>query len=183
MNEIAEKIRALRKSRRMTLKSVADGAGCTSAYISQLEKGRANPSIATLKKIACVFNVRVVDFFLENEEEGEDDVVVRRNKRKMVSLNMGHAVIESLTRTTENRRMQPLYNRIRPGGGSNGEYAHEGEEFGIVLEGELELTVGDRVYYVKEGDSFYFPSTQPHGFHNRAGTDAVVIWVASPPSF
>jgi transcriptional regulator with XRE-family HTH domain len=183
MNEIAEKIRALRKSRRMTLKMVADGAGCTSAYISQLEKGRANPSIATLKKIASVFGVRIVDFFLDNEEDGDDDVVVRRNKRKRMSLNMGHAVFESLTKTSENRRMQPLCNRIRPGGGSNGDYVHEGEEFGIVLEGELELIVGERVYHVKEGDSFYFPSTQLHGFHNRTGTDAVVIWVTSPPSF
>jgi len=56
MAEISEKLRALRKSRRMTLKDVADRAGCTSAYISQLEKGRANPSIATLKKIASGFN-------------------------------------------------------------------------------------------------------------------------------
>ena len=52
MAEISEKLRAFRKSRKMTLKDVADRAGCTGAYISQLEKGRANPSIATLKRIA-----------------------------------------------------------------------------------------------------------------------------------
>ena len=182
MAEIPEKLRALRKSRRMTLKDVADRAGCTSAYISQLEKGRANPSIATLKKIASVFHVKIVDFFLENGDE-ENEVVVRKEQRTTMGFSMGSAIIESLMKTTENRRMQALHNTIRPGGGSNGEYTHEGEEFGIVLAGELELTVGDRVYHVKEGDSFYFPSTKPHGFHNRRERDAVVIWVSSPPSF
>lgn len=182
MTEISEKLRALRKSRKMTLKDVADRAGCTSAYISQIEKGRANPSIATLKKIASVFNLKIVDFFLDNDD-GEDEVLVRKNRRVTMGLNLGSATIESLVRTTENRRMQAFHNRIKPGGGSHGEYTHEGEEFGIVLAGELELTVGDRVYYVKEGDSFYFPSTKSHGFYNRSEADAIVIWVTSPPSF
>jgi len=126
--------------------------------------------------------VKIIDFFLDNQDE-EDEVVVRKDQRATIGFNMGYAVIESLVRNTENKRMQPHYNRIRPGGGSNGEYTHEGEEFGIVLTGELELTVGDRVYYVKEGDSFYFPSTQPHGFYNKGESDTIVIWVASPPSF
>ncbi len=181
MAEISEKLRALRKSRRMTLKDVADRAGCTSAYISQLEKGRANPSIATLKKIATVFEVKIVDFFLD--DDAEDEVVVRKDQRAAMGFSVGSAIIESLMKTAENRRMQALYNTIRPGGGSNGEYTHEGEEFGIVLAGELELTVDDRVYHVKEGDSFYFPSTKLHGFHNRRERDAIVVWVTSPPSF
>ncbi len=182
MAEIAEKLRALRKSRKMTLKNVADRAGCTSAYVSQLEKGRANPSIATLKKIASVFDVKIIDFFVDDEEE-EDEVVVRKDQRAPMGFNLGGTIIESLVRGAENKRMQALYNRIRPGGGSNGEYTHEGEEFGIVLGGELEITVGNRVYHLKEGDSFYFPSTMPHGFYNRGGGDTVVVWVTSPPSF
>jgi transcriptional regulator with XRE-family HTH domain len=182
MAEIPEKLRALRRSKRMTLKEVADQAGCTSAYISQLEKGRANPSIATLKKIASVFNVRIVDFFLE-EEGDQDDVVVRKDQRMAMGFNRGSAMIESLVKHNESRRMQPLYNVIKPGGSSNGEYSHEGEEFGLVLSGELELIVADQVYHLKEGDSFYFPSIKSHGFYNRGDEEAVVIWVNSPPSF
>jgi transcriptional regulator with XRE-family HTH domain len=181
MAEISEKLRSLRKSKKMTLKDVADRAGCTGAYISQLEKGRANPSIATLKRIASVFNVKITDFFIE--DDNEDEVVFRKNERVATGFDVGQAVIESLVRSSENKRMQPLCNKIRPGGGSNGEYTHEGEEFGIVLAGELELTVGDRVYYIKEGDSFYFPSTKLHGFYNKGEGDVVVIWVTSPPGF
>ncbi len=182
MGEISHKLRALRKSRKMTLKDVADRAGCTSAYISQLEKGRANPSIATLKRIASVFDVKIIDFFLDNENEN-DEVVVPRGKRVSMGFNRGGTVIESLVKSPETKRMQAFHNRIRPGGGSNGEYTHDGEEFGIVLTGELEITVGDRVYHVKEGDSFYFSSTNPHSFHNRGESETIVIWVTSPPSF
>ena len=51
MNEIAEKLRTLRRDNRMTLKQLAAKAGCTDAYLSQLERGHANPSIMILKKI------------------------------------------------------------------------------------------------------------------------------------
>lgn len=182
MAEISEKLRSLRKSRKMTLKDVAEKAGCTSAYISQLEKGRANPSIATLKRIASVFNVKIIDFFLDNEDE-KDEVVVRKDQRMTMGVNMSGTSIESLVRGTEHKRMQALYNRIRPGGGSNGEYTHEGEEFGMVLAGELEITVADNVYHLREGDSFYFPSSKAHSFYNRGKRETLVIWVASPPSF
>lgn len=181
MTEISDKMRALRKSRKMTLKDVADKAGCTSAYISQLEKGRANPSIATLKKIASVFNVKIIEFFIDNEER--DEVVVRKDQRTVMDFNMGHAVVESLVRSTENKRMQAFCDTVKPGGGTNGEYTHEGEEFGLVLEGELELTVGDKIYYLKEGDSFYYSSTKPHGYYNKGSKKAVIVWVITPPSF
>ena len=75
MKEIAEKLKAFRLGNRMTLKQLAIKAGCTDAYLSQLERGRANPSITTLKKIAQALQVKVVDFFLESEPE-ENDVVL-----------------------------------------------------------------------------------------------------------
>jgi len=181
MTEISQKLRALRKSRKMTLKDVADKAGCTSAYISQLEKGRANPSIATLKKIASVFNVKMVEFFIDDEEE--DQVVVRRDQRTVMDFNTGQATVESLVRSTESKRMQAFCDTVKPGGGTKGEYTHEGEEFGFVVKGELELTVGEKIFYLKEGDSFYYSSTKPHGYHNKSTKEAVVIWVITPPSF
>ncbi len=182
MTEIAEKLRVLRKAHKMTLKDVADRAGCTSAYISQLEKGHTNPSISTLKKIASVFNVKIVDFFLVNEEESED-VVVPIDRRVEMTFHRGHTVIQSLVRNAENKRMQAFYFTIKPGGGSNGEYTHEGEEFGLVLEGEMDLTVGEKAYHLRSGDSFYFSSSKPHCYHNRGEGPAVVVWVTSPPSF
>ena len=69
MKEIAEKLKAFRLANRMTLKQLASKAGCTDAYLSQLERGHANPSIMVLKGIAEALQVKVVDFFLEQETE------------------------------------------------------------------------------------------------------------------
>ena len=76
MKEIAEKLKAFRLANRMTLKQLATKAGCTDAYLSQLERGRANPSIMILKKIASALQGKVVDFFLGPETQVIDVVCI-----------------------------------------------------------------------------------------------------------
>jgi len=179
---IGRKLRELRQANRMTLKQVAKKAGCTESYISQLENGNANPSIATLKKIAAVFNVQIVDFFIDHEEESP--VVVKKDERIDIEFKDGGKThIQSMVKNTKNKRMVAFYTTIEPGGGSSGLYSHIGEEFGLILSGEMELTIEDKTYYLKEGDSFYFSSARPHGFANKGPDDVVVAWVVSPPTF
>ena len=137
MKEIAEKLKAFRLANRMTLKQLASKAGCTDAYLSQLERGHANPSIMVLKRIAQALQVKVVDFFLEQETE-ENDVVLKENERVNINFKQGDAKIQMLIRSIQNKRMQPFYTTIEPGGGSKGSYSHIGEECGIVLKGMLE---------------------------------------------
>jgi len=167
---------------KMTLKQVAKKAGCTEAYISQLENGNANPSIATLKKIASVFNVQIIDFFID--EQREDPVVVRKEERVDIDFQDGGKTrIQSMVKNTQKKRMVAFYTTIESGGGSFGLYSHVGEEFGLVLSGKMELTIEDTTYNLEEGDSFYFSSARSHGFANKGTEDVVVAWVVSPPTF
>jgi transcriptional regulator with XRE-family HTH domain len=182
MKEIAEKLRAYRLANRMTLKQLASKAGCTDAYLSQLERGRANPSIMILKKIASALQVKVVDFFLEPETE-ENDVVCKEGERVNIRFKRGEAKIQMLVRDIRNKRMQPFYTTIEAGGGSKGPYSHIGEEFGIVLQGELEVNLNGKPYRVKKNESSYFLSQEPHSWSNPGKRKAVVIWVVSPPTF
>lgn len=182
MKEIAEKLRALRLANRMTLKELAKKAGCTDAYLSQLERGRANPSIMILKKVASALQVKVVDFFLEAETSG-DDVVLREGDRVNINFRTGNARMQLLARDIHDRRMQPFYTTIEPGGGSEGPYSHVGEEFGIVLRGVLEIQIQGRTHRVKKNESFYFSSREPHSWSNPGKGKTEVIWVVSPPSF
>jgi len=182
MDIIGKKLREFRKANRLTLKQVAQKAGCTESYISQLENGNANPSIATLKKIAAVFNVQIVDFFID--EAKEDPVVVRKDERKDIEFKDGGKTrIQSLVKNPRNKRMVAFYTTIEPGGGSSGLYSHIGEEFGLILSGEMELTIEDTTYHLQEGDSFYFSSPRPHGFANKSKKETVVAWIVSPPTF
>ena len=182
MEEIAEKLKAFRSANRMTLKQLANKAGCTDAYLSQLERGRANPSIMILKKIASALGVKVVDFFLEPETQ-ENDVVCKEGERVNIRFKQGDAKIQMLVRNIQNKRMQPFYTSIEPGGGSKGSYSHIGEECGIVLKGMLEINLSGKVYRLKKNESFYFSSQEPHSWSNPSKTKTVVIWVVSPPTF
>jgi len=61
--------------------------------------------------------------------------------------------------------------------------SHAGEEVGYVLEGRLELTLGDERYLLEAGDSFHFPSEVPHGYRNPGRVRTRVLWVNTPPTF
>jgi transcriptional regulator with XRE-family HTH domain len=166
----------------MTLKQLGSKACCTDAYLSQLERGRANPSIMILKKIASALQVKVVDFFLEAETD-RNDVVCKERERVNIRFKQGDARIQMLVRNIQNKRMQPFYTTIEAGGGSKGPYSHIGEEFGIVLQGELEVNLNGKPYRVKKNESFYFSSQESHSWSNPGKRKTTVIWVVSPPSF
>ena len=182
MEEIAKKLKTFRLANRMTLKELASRAGCTDAYLSQLERGLANPSITILKKIAQALQIKVVDFFLE-KEEGDNDVVLNEKERVNINFKQGDANIQMLVRNIQNKRMQPFYTAIEPGGGSKGSYSPIGEEFGIVLQGKLEINLNGKTYSVGKNESFYFSSQEPHSWTNPGKRRTVVIWVVSPPTF
>jgi quercetin dioxygenase-like cupin family protein len=135
-----------------------------------------------LKGIASALGLKIVDFFLGPEEE-ESDVVLHEKERVNMLFKEGNAKIQMLVRDVRNKRMQPFYNVIRPGGGSEGSYSHVGEECGIVLEGELEINLDGKRYRIQKNESFYFSSQYPHSWRNPGKKKTIVVWVTSPPTF
>lgn len=181
MSTLGNKLKQFRMGKEMTLQQVAAAAGCTAAYVSQVENDKTSPSIASLKKIAAVLDVRIVDFFLD--ETNDDPVVLEPSQWATVSLPGWKADIRQMVRMVKHRQMQPFYTVIKPNGGTREDYSHQGEEFGLVLEGELTLTVGSETYQVKKGSSFYYSSTVPHSWTNEGKKPCTVVWVVTPPSW
>lgn len=164
------------------MRDLAKKVGCTAGYISQIEKGVSSPSIATLKKMATSLEIKLVDFFLE-EDIGED-IVIRNGEGFEIKYPQGDASIFLLVKKLSGRNMEPLLARFEPGSGSHGLYSHGGgQEFGFVVTGELDLMVDDNVFKLRKGDSFYFDSTRPHGYVNNGDEVSEVIWVISPPTY
>ena len=183
LKELGHKIRSLRKSRGFTLQDIGDAAGCTKAYISQIEKGVVSPSISVLKRIATALGIRLVDLFIVPGEE-DDEVVVKRGEGFKIKYPRGDASLSMLVKNLDGRNMQPLLKRLDPKAGSDGLYAHNGsQEFGYVVSGEFDLMIEDKVYRLSEGDSFYFNSSRPHGFINNGEEPAEIVWVISPPTY
>jgi transcriptional regulator with XRE-family HTH domain len=172
--------------RGLTLKVLAEQAGCSESMLSRIENGTANPSINTLHRIALALRVPVSGLF-QDDEEGANNVVLRRGQRPTIEtgeLGGGRGTrLEALIPTGRGNLLSGYINDIEPGGGSRGTLQHEGEEFGYVLDGVIELTVGDCNYQLGEGDSFYFRSERPHAYINNGCRVARVLWVNTPPSF
>ncbi len=180
--EIGEKLKKLRREKKLTLKQLAALAGCTDAALSKIERGEVTPTISLLKKAVNVLGVTLSEF-LSNDEHEEDSIVIRKEERVRIDFHDEKIISHQLVRNLKNKKLQPLYEIIKPGGGSGGVYTHQGEEFGIVLEGELEITVDDETYIIREGDSFWYRSTRPHGFRNNSDRDVKVLWVITPPTY
>ncbi|MFH0822490.1 MAG: cupin domain-containing protein [Pseudomonadota bacterium] len=179
--DVGSRIRVQRKAAKLTLKQLAEKVGCTDAHLSQVENGRVSPSISSLKRIAEALQTKITDFFVESEND--EPVVMSPDQRVLITLDRWNAKIHSLVRNPGNKRMHPFYTVIQPGGGSHGLYSHLGEECGIVLKGELEIELNGKVYKVRENDSFYYNSSEPHSWMNRTKKETVVVWVISPPTF
>jgi len=179
--DIGKKIKEFREEKNLNIKQLAEIVECTPSLISQLERGKADPSISMLKRIAEALNVNIVDFFMKRANN--DDIVMRENSRIVIQLNRWDAKIQSLVRNTANKKMQPFYTVIKPGGGSHGMYSHDGEEFGYVVQGEMDLMLDNKLHKIRKDEIFYFSSAVPHDWGNSGTEDVVVIWVITPPTF
>lgn len=180
MESLGTKLRALRKAQGLSLKQLADRIGSTPSYLSMVENDRLDPSVSRLKKIVDALGKTIVDLFGESED---GDIVVRKEKRTRASFPGSKLLIEILVRQAPNKKMDARLAIIAPGGGSEGDYRHSGEEFGLVLQGTLELTVDGTTYVLQEGDCFYFHSTRNHRFRNNGDQETRVLWVNHPPSW
>ncbi len=178
---IGQKINDRRKTKGLTLQKLAQEVNLTAGYISQVENDKASPSIRTLKKISNALGVRIIDFF--SDEIINDPKVLNQNQWTKVLLPGWKADVRQLVHIVGNKRMQPFYTVIPPQGRSREPYAHQGEEFGIVIEGNLTLTIGQEVYEVGPMTSFYYSSLLPHSWVNNENVPCLVIWVITPPAW
>jgi quercetin dioxygenase-like cupin family protein len=80
--------------------------------------------------------------------------------------------------------LQSMLFRVAPLAGSEGAYSHQGEEFIFMISGTLEVWLDElECFVLREGDSFWFPSTHAHRWFNPGNLDAVLLWINTPPTF
>ena len=180
---LGEKIKKIRNGKSFSLRDLAGKVDLSASFLSQIEQGKASPSIENLKKIANCLDVRV-SYLIEDEEVKKDTVLIRRNERDSIESIDPNTKISLLTSTDIDKQMEPIIYEIGPKGESGREsFSHPGEEFVFVLEGQLEIDINEKNYILDEGDSLYFKSTQKHKFVNPTDKMTRVLWVVTPPTF
>jgi len=176
--DIGSKIKLLRQRCGLTQEELGDRCELTKGYISQLENEVTSPSIATLTDILDALGTTLGEFFSDEQEE---KVVFTQND--YFEKEDGGQTITWLVPNSQKNEMEPILVTIEPNSATTMDMPHEGEEFGLIIEGVVWLHYGKAVHKCKKGDTFYIVSNKPHFLENRGNTKARVVWVASPPNF
>jgi transcriptional regulator with XRE-family HTH domain len=181
---LGESVRELRRASSMTLAELARKVDLSVGFLSRVERDLAQPSVKVLHDISRALGVTVSWFCGAAGEGGARDrsYVVRAGLRRKLLFESG--ITDELLSPTLSGALELLWSRFPPGTQSGREpYTHIGEEAGVVVKGCLELWVGDRQFVLNEGDSFSFPSTEPHRYSNPTDTETIVVWAITPPTY
>lgn len=178
---IGMKIRSLRKQKGMTLGGLARLCRCSSSLLSQIERGIVNPSLSTLKTIGDAFGVSLAQIITDAAmDERPSHALMKEKERKMLTTE-GGVQFQLLSRDIH-VPFEFILN-LWPPRSSTGKqsYAHQGEECGLLLEGELEVEVDGKVYRMKPGDTVTLRSSTSHRISNPGKKKALAVWVNLPP--
>lgn len=174
--QVGDIVRELRTRQGVSLRTLATRAGFSPSFVSQIERGQASPSIASLERLAHALGVTLGDFF----RPAAAAVVTRAGGRAELTSAWSHAQIEALGPTGPGRAFEPMMITLAPGGQSGSRpYSHGGDEFAIVFEGEVRLTLGEETFQLARGDAATFSAETPHCWENLASKPARIVVVSA----
>ena len=177
--KIGERIRNLRQLSNLTQEELAERAGLTKGFISQIERDQTSISLDSLVKMLEALDENISDFF----QEASQEKIAYREKDRVAIEKEKIEKFELLVPGSTNRRLEPILLTLRKGEATPKEKPHEGEEFGFVLRGRVNLRFGREVLKLKKGECFYLSAEKEHWIHNSGSREAVILWMSSPPSF
>ena len=183
--KVGEKIKDLRQKDNISLQELSAKSGYSTAVLSQIENHLVSPSLGVLVHLAQAMEVSIGAFF--GREETEPFTLIRKGEEHTVSrfaskegVRYGYTY-ESLGAGKKNRRMEPFVITLEPATIKNDKcYGHEGEEFIYVLEGSVDVTLGEHTDILEEGDCIYYDSVIPHKVQSHGGGTAKILAVVHP---
>ena len=177
--KIGMRIRDLRNRNGLTQQELADRTELTKGFISLLERGQVSASIVTLMDLIECLGTTPSDFF---EEAAEEQVVFQKDGF-FEKIDENGTSVQWIVPTAQKNRMEPILVSLKGLQKIFEHKPHEGEEFGYILTGRIRIHLGEKVYNVGPGESFYFSSDCEHYIENPYRKDAEFIWVSTPPTF
>lgn len=176
---IGSKLRDLRLKNGLTQEELADRAELSKGFISQLENDVTSPSIATLIDILTLLGSSLSEFFSGFDDKAQLVFTPEDYFEKQTD----EVTVKWIVPTAQKNAMEPIITELEAGAATDADIPHEGEEFGYVLEGAVEVSVGGRTETARAGDSFYYSADRKHYIVNVYDGKSKVLWVSCPPSF
>ena len=191
---IGQRLSELRREHRYSIRALAARATVSASLISDVERGKVEPSISTLKRLAQALGTTLTYFF--SEPSKPNGRVVRAGERVNLSESgalpggefrgaiQTSGVRFELASPMEADTIEAIFGHYEVGASLGEEpVTHDGEEWGMVLRGRLKVWVGDEIHFLDPGDSIWFPSTIPHRMENVAQEATDYIWIDTPKTF
>jgi len=180
--QIGEKIKRFREDNALTLRDMAKRTGLSTAVLSQIENHLISPPLGTLIRLTRALDLRPGHFF--DQHPDRPFTIVRKEERRPVSrfaskrgIQYGYSY-ESLGHDMKDRHMEPFLVTLEPATLASPKPAsHDGEEFLFVLEGEMEVTLGQHSDVLRPGDAIYYDSNIPHLVQCRGEEKALILAV------
>ncbi len=181
MDKIGQQLKTLRQRRGLSQRKLAQLAGVSNATVSLIEHGRTDPSMGLLRKILDSLGVSFAEFFATETRAREKYFYTHDELSEIGSGPISYLQVGS---DLSDGQLQILYERYKPGADTGQSMlSHEAEEGGIVLQGRLEVTVGDQMQVLTQGGAYRFNSRLPHRFRNAGNEDCLLVSACTPPSF
>ena len=181
--DIGARLQLVRKNKGMSQRELAKRVGVTNSTISLIEQNKVSPSVGSLKKVLDGIPISLADFFtLDLAGGAEDSPFYAADEQPDVGNNDIHYFLVGKNRGT---RQMCILREVMPPGTDTGEtmIAHDGEEGGVIIQGQVEITVGDRVRVLGPGEAYYFESRTPHRFRNVGSDNAILVSANTPATF
>jgi transcriptional regulator with XRE-family HTH domain len=200
--QVGQRLRSAREELGLSLREVARRLDISASALSQIETGKSRPSVKTLYAIVSELGLSMDELFAEGGDDAQPPagvptspeeaaaagpngsqsatsapIVQRSESRPSIDLDAG--VTWARLTGAHDANVDFLHTTYHPGSSSSGSdklVRHNGREYGVVLSGELELTVGFEKYVLGPGDSCSFDSNEPHRLANPGTEPATAIW-------
>ena len=182
--DLGGRLKTLRLRRGLTQNELAEKLSVTASYISQLERNIITPSVNSLLMLMEELQVDP-GYFLSPDKDITRRFIQPKGQRQPIILpGIRDDLVEcqSLVDRNEDHRMQPMLVTIEPSSEIPTHlFSHKGDEFILILSGEMEMDIDGETYVLREGDSIYLDSSIPDSWRNTGGKPAQAVWVLSPP--
>ncbi|MGM0915508.1 MAG: cupin domain-containing protein [Pseudomonadota bacterium] len=179
--EVGGRLRQLRLARGLSQRELAKRAGVTNSTISLIEQNSVSPSVSSLKKILDALPVSISAFFAGDEHSAPQTFY---RARELTEIGDGRLSFRLVAARRPERQISIIHERYPPGADTGEEMLeHAGEEGGVVVAGEIEITVNGESEVLGVGDAYYFDSRLPHRFRNNGEEECVIVSANTPPGF
>ncbi len=181
--ELGKRIKSIRDSRHLTLKTIESSAGISATHISEIERGKTSPTLGALIRLARALG-KDPAYFLEEEELGDVSLVTLENRLRE-SLPGGAGTMERLTTCIPGGRIQAISLTLAPGKSHRRQpHTHFGNEAAFILAGRVRFFHRDETIEVEEGDAIHYNAGEPHGYENASKREAAtMIWISTVRDF